>query len=153
MGDILEPGTVIKPVVSATKAEDLLKKLYGMNMISVKELNSYDDRNFFFKVSTNHENPHIDDICADGYILKVTNSVDSKDAEFTDAQNEMILHMADKGLDVPVPVPNVNNKLRFIEGLETAGGDVAGHMVRLLKFIPGQTLYQVGNKFLNTCCL
>jgi len=143
MGDILEPGTIIKPAVTPALASHLLTKLYGMKAESVKELNSYDDRNFLFAVSGEHENPHIDSICPDGYILKVTNFVDSKDTSFTDAQNEMILHMARKGMDVPEPVLNLANKLKSVEALETAGGLVAGHMVRLLKFIPGKTLYQV----------
>lgn len=143
MGDILEPGTIIKPALTVEMAEDLLSKLYGLKAVSVKELNSYDDRNFLFKVDNKHDNPHIGLISEDGYILKVTNFVDSKDSDFTDAQNSMILHMAGKGMDVPAPVPNLTNKLRSIEDLETAGGVVAGHMVRLLKFIPGKTLYQV----------
>ena len=104
---------------------------------SVKEFNSYDDRNFYFKVPafqkvTIHpdlahkvsfiqvddeiNNPHLKEICQDGYVLKVTNRFvfflvwndnlvfsfvemfplrqDSKDPSFTDAQNLLILHMA-----------------------------------------------------------
>ena len=112
MGDILQPGTVIKPVVSASLAESLLVRLYGLRSTTVKELNSYDDRNFRFTVEMETTNPHIREVCQDGYILKVTNWQDSKDVDFFDAQNEMILHMAGAGLDVPVPIANCQGKLK-----------------------------------------
>jgi len=113
----------------------------------VKELNSYDDRNFKFTVERKSQNPHITEVCQDGYVLKVTNWQDSKDVEFSDAQNEMILRMARAGLDVPEPVANVQGKLKSIEELEinpgVQGTEVTKNVVRLLKFIPGETLYQV----------
>ena len=48
------------------QAEELLTRLYGLTASSVKEFNSYDDRNFYFRVRETGAGiwPH-------GYILKV----------------------------------------------------------------------------------
>lgn len=142
MGDILEPGEIIKPQLTLDEAKDLLQRLYGLTSTKVKEFNSYDDRNFFFKVESTTTNPHISSVWQDGYILKVTNRVDSKDPSFSDAQNQMILHIAASGLAVPEPVQNCNGDLRSIESLKT-GDKSSQNIVRLLKFIPGKTFYEI----------
>ena len=54
--------------------------------------------NFTQKLTTRHQ-------CKS---FKVTNSEDSKDVEFFDAQHCMILHLAEAGLVVPEPVKNRN---------------------------------------------
>jgi len=142
MSDILEPGEIIKPQVSLEDAKELLLKLYGLISIKVKEFNSYDDRNFFFKVDTNTSNPHLSSTWPHGYILKVTNKGDSRDPGFSDAQNEMILHMAEAGLAVPEPVKNLAGNLKSLETLKTNNKD-SQNIVRLLKFIPGKTFYEI----------
>ena len=86
-GDVLCPGEIIKPSLTQVPlnttsiisdifwrnkyyfqatAGELLTKLYGFTPKSVKEFNSYDDRNFYFTVKEAGEGvwPH-------GYILKV----------------------------------------------------------------------------------
>ena len=68
----------------------------------------------------------------------MTNSRDSANLEFSDAQNQMILHMAGAGLEVPQPVPNLSGQL---QSLESVGN--TRNIVRLLRFIPGKTLYEV----------
>jgi hypothetical protein len=35
--------------------------------------------------------------------------------DFFDGQNSMILHLADKGLDVPVPIKNVHGSYKSLE--------------------------------------
>ena len=47
---LLKPGQQIKPSVSNEKICQLLLKLYNLEVISVEELNSYDDRNFHITV-------------------------------------------------------------------------------------------------------
>lgn len=130
---VLKPGEIIKPCLDQAQAEELLTRLYGLTASSVKEFNSYDDRNFFFRVRETGASiwPH-------GYILKVTNSRDSGNLLFSDAQNQMILHLAGAGLEVPQPVPNLSGQL---QSLETVGA--TRNIVRLLRFIPGKTLYEV----------
>ena len=44
--NILEPGSKIKPTVTTLVAEKLIERLYGITLESIKELISYDDRNY-----------------------------------------------------------------------------------------------------------
>jgi len=133
----LEPGVVIKPQMDQDLAKQLLRDLYGLEPLTCKEFNSYDDRNFYFTVSSESKNSHLPLPSPDGYVLKITNSQDSKDPDFSDAQNLMILHMA-KSLPVPVPVQNVHGSLKSLESIGKTK-----NIVRLLKYIPGKILYEV----------
>ena len=61
------------------KAMQLVESLYGFTVLDVRQLDGYDDRNFYVGVSLeNHSNPHVERICQHGYVLKVTNSIDSQ---------------------------------------------------------------------------
>ena len=160
MADLLEPGTVIKPQMDKNKAIKLALDLYGLKATNVKEFNSYDDRNYFFKIDieTGIDNDNIskEDIFPEGYILKVTNSLDSKDMNSTVGQNEMILHMAKCNMDVPMPIKNKNGDYVSLEKFEFSNEsdqwqannedkttEYKEHLVRILKFIPGKILYDV----------
>lgn len=135
-GDILSPGEVIRPSLTSQQAGSLLTKLYGFTPNTVKEFNSYDDRNFYFTVNeTSEDNPNV---WPHGYILKVTNRRDSENLLFSDAQNQLILHMSRAGLAVPEPVINLKGELQSLETLETSR-----NIVRLMRFIPGKTLWEV----------
>lgn len=46
----LKPGQKIKPSISNEIAQKLVQKLFNLESTSIKELNSYDDRNFHIKV-------------------------------------------------------------------------------------------------------
>jgi len=143
MGDVLEPGEIIRPTLSADEAEELLYRLYGLKPRSVKELNSYDDRNFLFKVDSETSNSFLKgNIWSDGYVLKVTNRLDSLKPDFSEAQNLLILHLSASGLAVPEPVENLKGATWSLEPL-SAKGKMHNHVVRLLKFIPGRTFYEV----------
>ena len=43
---MLEPGTIIRPIMTEATARHLVEDLYGFKVTSIKELNSYDDRNY-----------------------------------------------------------------------------------------------------------
>ena len=166
MADVLEPGVVIKPCMDKNTAINWAQKIYGLKAINVKEFNSYDDRNYYFHVDpeADIDNEHLrkSDISPDGYILKVTNILDSKDPDFTEAQNKMILHMANADLAVPIPIKNKNGGLMSYEEIEVEkkGNDWASnnestagptklnkHLVRLLKFIPGNFGHAIQIRF------
>lgn len=158
MAEVLKPGVVIKPQMDKEKAIEWIQEIYGLKAVNVKEFISYDDRNFYFKVDKEApiENEFIKEINEDGYTLKVTNSLDSKDVAFTEAQNEMILHMDKFGLEVPVPVKNKTGTFLSKEKLPASGNNweenndensgskiFNEHSVRLLKFVKGKTLYEI----------
>lgn len=46
----LQPGQRIKPNVSLDQAKKLVEEYYKLEVESIKELNSYDDNNFYVKV-------------------------------------------------------------------------------------------------------
>lgn len=76
----LQPGRLIRPMISVQVARQLVQDLYGLTADSVKEMNSYDDRNFFVTVEQDceHNNPFIEEISSQGYVLKILNSMDSR---------------------------------------------------------------------------
>jgi len=136
-GSILQPGVIIKPQMDEQLAGQLIRRLYGLTPIKCKEFNSYDDRNYYFTVNLDTSNPNIEEVWDHGYILKVTNSQDSKHPDFTDAQNRMIMHMA-KELPVPEPIKNINGELKSLEEINSTK-----NIVRLLKYIPGRILFEI----------
>ncbi|XP_050691555.1 hydroxylysine kinase-like [Eriocheir sinensis] len=141
---VLQPGQVIRPVMDEENAKTLARKLFGLTVTSIKELNSYDDKNFHLQVESESSNPHIPEGHPDGYVLKVTNSLDSKNAGVMAAQNEIMLFLLARGIKVPKPEKNVTGS-HFI--LSEITGDKAGeegeNLVRLLTFLPGKILSQV----------
>ena len=48
---LLQPGEVIKPLIDKDDIPDLVKRLYNLNVTSMKELKSYDDKNYLIQVS------------------------------------------------------------------------------------------------------
>lgn len=77
---LLQPGRLIRPMISVKVASQLVQNLYGLTAKSVKEMNSYDDRNFFVSVEQDpkHNNHFIEEISPQGYVLKILNSMDSR---------------------------------------------------------------------------
>ena len=49
-----------------------------LQVTEIKEMVSYDDKNYRVKVAAEHSNPHITELWHAGYTLKVLNSMDSK---------------------------------------------------------------------------
>ena len=75
----LEQREFIKPRLSEEYARKIVKSVFGLNVISIKEYYSYYDRNFHVIVDEKHwKNPYIKYIEPEGYMLKVLNSMDSK---------------------------------------------------------------------------
>ena len=76
---ILQPGQLLRPQTSPQIAIELVVRLYGLTVTNVKELNSYDDRNYYVHVKSDHCNPNIKQVSPDGYILKILNSMAPKE--------------------------------------------------------------------------
>ncbi len=73
---------MIKLHISLEEAKTLVERLYGVNVCNIKELYSYDDKNYFVQVSENHCNPHIKDMWPCGYVLKILNSISSQEEHY-----------------------------------------------------------------------
>ena len=74
---MLQPGQSIRPCVTPEQARALIERLYGLQVTRIKELVSYDDRNFHIWVSDHHSNPHLAEVRQEGYVFKILNRMDS----------------------------------------------------------------------------
>lgn len=86
-------------------------------------------------VFRNVKNPLIPNAWPHGYVLKITNSMDSKKEGFFDAQTQMLLFLRQQGIECPKPVMNIFGKYHAAHkiGKET-------HLVRLFEFLPGEII-------------
>nr|KAG5714373.1 hypothetical protein BaRGS_018590 [Batillaria attramentaria] len=58
---------------------DLTRRLYGLNVLTSRKLDGYDDRNFHITVDEEDvQNPYLGELCPHGYVLKILNYNDSK---------------------------------------------------------------------------
>ncbi|XP_014090489.1 hydroxylysine kinase [Bactrocera oleae] len=135
---LLQPGSNIKPKVTAENVESLVRRLYGITINEIKELISYDDRNYLIQPDWNIKNPIIATPWPHGYVLKILNELDSKKTDFIDAQNELMIYLSKEGIVCPTPVTNVNGKYFSVEHMN--GAD---YVVRLLEFVPGKMFHTV----------
>ncbi|XP_067624635.1 hydroxylysine kinase [Eurosta solidaginis] len=136
--DLLQPGMNIKPNVGVEEAESLVRRLYGITANSTKLLNAYDDINYLIQPDWNIKNPIITTPWPHGYVLKILNAMDSKQLDFIEAQNELMIFLSKRDIVCSKPVENVNGKFcssESINGVE--------HVVRLLVFVPGKMFHEV----------
>ncbi|XP_069140871.1 hydroxylysine kinase-like isoform X2 [Argopecten irradians] len=142
---VVKPGEIIRPYIDLDIVKEVSKRLYDLEVLDGKELNSYDDRNYHIHVSTKTTNSHITHVCFHGYVLKVLNSLDSRHEDYVEAQNGMILHVAEKGISTPRPVKNINGELMSLESFPCDQNRSKSEinlqcLVRLLEYIPGRIL-------------
>ncbi|OWF56601.1 hydroxylysine kinase-like [Mizuhopecten yessoensis] len=143
-----EKGEVIKPMIPEGVVEELVRKIYGLDVVSYKELNSYDDKNYHVTVTDRSSNPHIPEVWTHGYILKILNSMDSKRPVIVEAQNSLLSHLRERNMSVPETVLTISGELMSLEKVfaekDPKDPDTAPYgtyIVRLLKFIPGDILF------------
>lgn len=135
-----------KPVVSVERAIALASELYGLIVVpgSIKELDSYDDRNFYFRAT--HARPELalpaDAHAVSGtpdtfhFMLKVHNGVESLNPGFIEAQNSAMAAVRVSEVWSPRALPDVNGKLISFAPSPLASGAVRAHAIRCLPFKP-----------------
>ncbi|KAF7415154.1 hypothetical protein HZH68_003643 [Vespula germanica] len=133
---LLSPGQRIRPNMNEETVIDLLFKIYGLTVTSIKELNAYDDKNYHVHCKELHENPYISEISEHGYVLKIINSLDSRNTHVIDAQTEMLIFLNGQ-LNCPIPVKNLNGTYYT---LEKTNDSEESHAIRLFIYQPGQLL-------------
>ncbi|XP_071043309.1 hydroxylysine kinase [Parasteatoda tepidariorum] len=134
-----------KPNVSEDFAEKLVQKLYGLEVLTMKRMNSYDDQNFHIQVSQAHTNNYIKSVCEDGYTLKITNTEKSAIAGHFDAMHATMLHLHSKGLRVPIPLKNLSGNTWSLEKVPLLNEDENEKSekccgIHVLTFLPGVPL-------------
>ncbi|GIX80267.1 aminoglycoside phosphotransferase domain-containing protein 1 [Caerostris darwini] len=103
---------------------------------------SFDDQNFHIKASKEHKNPYISQISANGYTLKITNTLKSSLEGNFDSMHTSMIHLDKKGMHTPVPVKNLGGQTWTLERVPLLNEDenVPGPKlcgVRLLTYISG----------------
>lgn len=90
--EVLQPGLSIKPCVEVDDVYLILKKIYGLKVVSINNLNGYDDKNYHVIVDL-ESNDKLEDISRSGYVLKIINLLDSKKKDVFEAQTQLLLHL------------------------------------------------------------
>lgn len=91
---ILSPGEDIKPNFSIDDAKELLDEFFGLKYLKIIELNGYDDKNYKVEVKQEHENKFLKGkVCNDGYVLKIMNSLDSRNLPFVEGCNSLLHYL------------------------------------------------------------
>ncbi|XP_019636202.1 PREDICTED: hydroxylysine kinase-like isoform X2 [Branchiostoma belcheri] len=126
-----------KPHLTEEQAGQLVERLYGLKVKSVKPLDSYYDMNFYVTVDGPAPWAH-------GYTLKVTNGTESKNEDLIEAQNKMMAFLADRGFPVPRVVPNLQGRDMSLEQLlKNENVSYSHNIVRLLTYLPGTVYHNV----------
>jgi len=101
-----------RPPVTTDQAVTMATQLFNLHIedaTSVKELYSYDDRNFFMRGSLMREEEEVEVSGCKEYILKILNHVDSSHECLTEVQCNTMLFLQSRGYHCPVPVPSIRN--------------------------------------------
>ncbi|GFY63624.1 hydroxylysine kinase [Trichonephila inaurata madagascariensis] len=104
-----------KPCLTEAIAIDLVRTIYGFEVVDIKSMISFNDQNFRIQVSKKHQNPHINNISEDGYTLKIINTFKSSLEGHIDSIHSALNHLSKKGLRVPVPVRNLEGNTWKLE--------------------------------------
>ncbi|XP_021917211.1 hydroxylysine kinase isoform X1 [Zootermopsis nevadensis] len=134
---MLEPGQKIRPRLSRQEAVTMVRRLYGLEDVTIEELNGYDDKNYHVQICAGSKKPQI---WPHGYVLKVTNSLDSEKLPLVEGQIEIALYLGTRGINCPQPVKNLSGNYYSLEELTHEGVDRKRHVVRMLTYQPGQLL-------------
>ncbi|KAK7108229.1 hydroxylysine kinase-like isoform X2 [Littorina saxatilis] len=142
---IQQPGEVIVPEVADGLVEKIAEEIYGLKVITCKQLHGYDDKNYHIRVSPPSSNAHLLSINPEGYVLKIVNTIDTKRPDILYAQIEFMKHLQKRGIATQEPVPTVKGEqVAFCQFPPLSGvGDVKTHAVFVRTFLPGQIPYDV----------
>ncbi|NXC40498.1 HYKK kinase, partial [Penelope pileata] len=138
-----------KPAFGEEEAAELVHRVFGLRVTRVQPLPSYDDQNFHVSVPRGSGEAE----GADEYVLKITNSEDSREPDLIEAQTRAMVFLSAEGFPAATPHLTKDGNIMSLE----AGGSAPGnkkYMVRLLTYLPGipvakiaattQVLYEIG---------
>ena len=134
-----------KPLCTPDEARELAAAAFGItDIVAVKELESYDDRNFRIKGRLGVGAAAAEATSEETYFtLKVHNGVESDSPSSLDAQDAAMLYLHEKGLRVPYPVRPRQHAQIFVAGVD--GHKVEKQLVvRLLSWVDGETMNETG---------
>lgn len=151
---------MIRPLVNLKMAVNLAKKIFNLRVpatLSIKELDSYEDRNFYIRGTLPHDEQERE------YALKVCKYGESERGGVLDEISNVMFHLHNNGISCSIPQPTVRGKLYEMKQFATTPSakqshetrpEYCGCTVRLLSYVPGEMIralpcslnmfYQVG---------
>ncbi|XP_028600454.2 hydroxylysine kinase isoform X2 [Podarcis muralis] len=102
-----------KPAFSKKQATELVQKIFGLTVLELKPLPSYDDQNFYVCASAALEGKAES---AQNFVLKIINCEDSQNTELIEVQTQVMIFLND------------------------TGSAKRAYIVRLLSYLPGKTV-------------
>ncbi|XP_050395486.1 hydroxylysine kinase [Patella vulgata] len=133
----------LKPKLDIEDIQRLVLKVYGLKVLSVENLDSYDDKNYHIGVvETVDGNCKITRTDRHGYTLKILNTVSSQKTAAIDIQHTMIEEVSRIGIKTPKPQPNLKGDNWSMELLKSEDGN-NWFLVRLFNYVPGTLLQSV----------
>lgn len=140
-----------KPIVSPEQAIEVARELFGLQVVqsSVRDLDSYDDRNFYMRAT--HSRTELS-LAADNndassgfqhFVLKVHNGIESLNPSFIECQNLAMDAVRSSGVWCPRALPGLDGAAIARTQLPLASGVKRNHAVRCLPFRPGGLLADV----------
>uniref|UniRef100_UPI0037E91B2A hydroxylysine kinase-like n=1 Tax=Semicossyphus pulcher TaxID=241346 RepID=UPI0037E91B2A len=119
------------PNFSQPQVAELVKRLFRLTTSEIHSLPSYDDQNFYVAAVEGGE-----------YVLKIMNSVHSKDFNLIAVQTYAMSFLRQNGLPVQTALPTTSGQLMSLEEMDCGYG-CQKYLVRLLTFLPGTTISKV----------
>eukprot|EP00164_Ancoracysta_twista_P006110 GFYU01008440.1.p1 GENE.GFYU01008440.1~~GFYU01008440.1.p1 ORF type:complete len:370 (-),score=98.15 GFYU01008440.1:681-1790(-) len=133
------------PDVSVVLA--FVKEKYGLDVdtASVKEMDSYDDRNYYVKGYLRRGGDA--DVPLSEFTIKVHNGVESVLPKFIEAQNQLLQRLESSGVTCPVPLASLASESEFTTylplPLRNDSSVIRAHAVRVLTFVKGHLMNDV----------
>ncbi|KAK2539530.1 hydroxylysine kinase [Columba livia] len=128
-----QPQTLTKPALDETEAAELVDRVFGLRVSWIALLPSYDDQNFHVRVSR--------DGGADEYVLKITNSEDSREPDLIEAQTRAMMFLSAEGFPSAMPQLTKDGTIMSLESASGCGNKK--YMVRLLTYLPGTPVAKI----------
>ncbi|XP_029430933.1 hydroxylysine kinase isoform X2 [Rhinatrema bivittatum] len=126
-----------KPALSVEQAAQVVSAVYGFEVSEIRSLPSYDDQNFFVKTVGSEAGADVAE-----YVLKVTNSAASQNADLIEVQTDVMMFLKEEGFPTASPVPTKHGNMMSLQSIDCGSG-VRQYMVRLLTFQPGVPIAHV----------
>ncbi|KAG7283709.1 hypothetical protein CRUP_020482 [Coryphaenoides rupestris] len=98
-----------KPHFSEAQVVEVVQRLYGLRVSTVRPLPSYDDQNFYVAAAAPEGGG------GGEYVLKVMNSVDSENPALIDVQTQAMRFLHDHGFPAQTAVPTAAGELMSLE--------------------------------------
>ncbi|XP_056233686.1 hydroxylysine kinase-like isoform X1 [Seriola aureovittata] len=127
---IMDNATAVnpRPTLTLQQATELTQQLYGVTVTEITTLPSYSDQNFL-----------VADKEGTKYVLKILNSVESKNTTLMEVQTLTMSFLRQHGVPAQTAVYTTTGQLMSMEEIDCGHG-AQTYCVRLLSYLPGKTI-------------